>query len=248
MELGACSSSRYIGWDVGGWNCDHNPKSKDAIVILDMDLKLMGKPWRGNLRETINSARSTGDWLRFLFKLCGADVPEGNFPCTIGIDTPLGFSEEFVALITQGKAVDEIGDSSSNAYLYRKTERYLFDKGLAPLSSIKDMIGSQSTKGMHVLSKFAPTIESCGEWTDGKGFKAIEAYPSACKKSKIIKSLLGRVKMGWGTHADVNDALVCALVAYLFDNQINELNPAPASVPLGEGWIWVPKDIIPKVN
>jgi hypothetical protein len=44
----------YIGWDVGGWNCDKNNKSRDALVILDADLKLIGKPWRGNLRTTIN--------------------------------------------------------------------------------------------------------------------------------------------------------------------------------------------------
>jgi hypothetical protein len=28
-----------IGWDVGGWNCDHNPNSRDAIVILDVRVK-----------------------------------------------------------------------------------------------------------------------------------------------------------------------------------------------------------------
>jgi hypothetical protein len=25
----------FIGWDVGGWNCEANPNSRDAIVILD---------------------------------------------------------------------------------------------------------------------------------------------------------------------------------------------------------------------
>lgn len=24
-----------IGWDVGGWNCDKNPSSRDALVVLD---------------------------------------------------------------------------------------------------------------------------------------------------------------------------------------------------------------------
>ena len=51
------------------------------------------------------------------------------------------------------------------------------------------MIGSQATKGMHVLAKFAPQIESCGVWTDG-GFRAIETYPTACRNTKVIKTLL----------------------------------------------------------
>jgi hypothetical protein len=49
-------SAFYIGWDVGGWNCDKNGKSRDALVILDADMNLIGKPWRGNLSETINAA------------------------------------------------------------------------------------------------------------------------------------------------------------------------------------------------
>jgi hypothetical protein len=30
----------FIGWDVGGWNCDYNPKSFDARVILDSERQL----------------------------------------------------------------------------------------------------------------------------------------------------------------------------------------------------------------
>jgi hypothetical protein len=45
--------SFYIGWDVGGWNCDHNQKSRDAIVILSHDLSIVGRPWRGNLRALL---------------------------------------------------------------------------------------------------------------------------------------------------------------------------------------------------
>ena len=29
------SPDLFIGWDVGGWNCDNNADSRDAIVILD---------------------------------------------------------------------------------------------------------------------------------------------------------------------------------------------------------------------
>ena len=54
---------------------------------------------------------------------------------------------------------------------------------------IKDMIGSQATKGMHVLGRFAPIREACGVWTDGRMLRAIEAYPSACKRSACIEAL-----------------------------------------------------------
>ena len=53
MTAGTKRPSFFIGWDVGGWNCDNNSNSRDAIVILDDDLTLVGKPWRGNLRESI---------------------------------------------------------------------------------------------------------------------------------------------------------------------------------------------------
>ena len=31
----ADASALFIGWDVGGWNCDKNPASRDALVVLD---------------------------------------------------------------------------------------------------------------------------------------------------------------------------------------------------------------------
>jgi hypothetical protein len=30
-------ASFFIGWDVGGWNCDKNRESRDALVILDVN-------------------------------------------------------------------------------------------------------------------------------------------------------------------------------------------------------------------
>jgi hypothetical protein len=51
----------YMGWDVGGWNCDKNGKSRDALVILDAELKLIGKPWRGNLTDAINAASDSAE-------------------------------------------------------------------------------------------------------------------------------------------------------------------------------------------
>lgn len=33
MATAAKDTALYIGWDVGGWNCDKNNKSRDALMI-----------------------------------------------------------------------------------------------------------------------------------------------------------------------------------------------------------------------
>ncbi len=237
----ASESVYFIGWDVGGWNCDRNGKSRDAIVILDAARAIVGKPWRGNLRSTINSAANSEAFVAELFALCGAQAKAGEIPATLAIDTPLGFSQEFARLVTGLQAVVELGSSDTNPYLFRQTERRLFEHGLKPLSAIKDMIGSQSTKGMHVLARFAPTAVCCGVWQGGC-LTAIEAYPSACKNSPTVRAL--QAPFGNLAHDDLDDALTCALIAWLFAAHPETLAPPPVSIPQAEGWIWVSKDTL----
>ena len=232
----------YIGWDVGGWNCDKNRKSRDAIVILDAQKQHVGTPWRGNLRDTINEAVDAQDWLSRIFALCGAESPNEPFSATAGIDTPLGFSESIIGLVSRLEMAGPIGQSDNNPYLYRETERFLFRHGIKPLSAIKDMIGSQATKGMHVLAKFAPESSDCGVWTDGNVLTAIEAYPSPCKRSVIVQNM--RRTYSRLRHEDEEDALTCALIAYLFVHQRDELAAPANNVQHREGWIWVPKDTL----
>lgn len=237
MSSVAVSSSYFIGWDVGGWNCDKNGKSRDAIVILDDSLSIVGKPWRGNLRECIVTATTTSDWLKALFAKCDVECPGGLLMVTMAIDTPLGFSDKLVGLITRQSYVEPGETSGLNHYLFRQTERHLFERGLKPLSAIKDMIGSQATKGMHVLAKFAPKVESCGVWTDGHGFRAIETYPTACREKKEVKAALKNHKpLG---SDDKDDARVCAVVANLFASNRKALEDPPENVSYNEGWIWV---------
>jgi len=232
--------THFIGWDVGAWHCDTNSKSRDAIVILDSELKIVGAPWRGNLRESINNAASTTDWIKALFKLCETAAPEAGKSCVMGIDTPLGFSDAFVQLLTQRTAVPVSKNFPENTYLFRQTERFLFGKGLRPLSAVQDMIGTQATKGMHVLAKFAPIIQSCGIWTDGQQLTAIEAYPAASKNSAIIKKLKENFQsLG---HEDKDDAHTCALLAYLFAKERTQLVSPDDAISKQEGWIWVPRD------
>lgn len=231
----------FIGWDVGGWNCDRNSKSRDAIVILDQDRQIVGQPWRGNLRESINLAATSEEWVSKLFELCWQSGLIEAARCIIAIDTPLGFSKAFVRLVRDRECAGEIGASHDNPYLFRETERYLLRHGMRPLSPVKDMIGSQATKGMHVLSRFAPRIERCGVWTDGRDFQAIEAYPSACKNSKLMAKLR-KLYPPLG-HEDKEDALICALMAYMFGQMSESLEHPSGNVPDEEGWIWVPRDV-----
>lgn len=250
------SDSFYIGWDVGGWNCDNNGRSRDAVVILNSKLEIFGIPWRGNLRTTINEAKNTHDWLQRLFTLCRAELPAEAGRVFLAIDTPLGFSEAFTRLVTRLEEDGQIGQSNTNPYLFRQTEQFLFDHGLTPLSAIKDMIGSQATKGMHVLAKFVPRVTQCGVWTDGELLTAIEAYPSACKGSPLIQESLkryvaaesikppGRLWTEGVDHPDKVDALTCAIIAHFFASQSDELARPTHSIPMTEGWIWVPKDVL----
>ena len=59
MSIGMQAPAFFIGWDVGGWNCDNNGENHDAIVTLDAGLGIVGKPWRGNLRTRINAANTS---------------------------------------------------------------------------------------------------------------------------------------------------------------------------------------------
>ncbi len=104
------------------------------------------------------------------------------------------------------------------------------------------MIGSQATKGMHVLAKFAPVVKSCGVWSDGAGLTAIEAYPSPCKGTATLQHL----RSGYAPlrHEDEEDALTCALIAHLFSARPELLDRPDATVPCSEGWIWLPRDVL----
>ncbi|WP_374323137.1 hypothetical protein [Aquipseudomonas alcaligenes] len=251
MTATVCSPL-FIGWDVGAWNCDKNPNSRDALVVIDSQRRLLGRPWRGSLRRLINQSVDTDDYLRRLLSLCGLEDGDCQLaPVVLAIDTPLGFSQGFIDLLVNSLAADSIDRSSDNPYLFRRTERLLFERGLSPLSALKDMIGSQATKGMHVLARFAPQIETCGVWTDGVRLRAIEAYPSACKRSTSMAELHqefgirgqagGELPEGFH-HGDQLDALTCALIAWLFHFQPEKLLQPEQNLPVKEGWIFAPVD------
>ena len=110
------SSGLFIGWDVGAWNCDKNPSSRDALVVLDSQRKLMGRPWRGSLRRVINQSVGTDDFINRLLGLCELDDHGQSAPVVLAIDTPLGFSQGFIDLLINSHAADSIDRSSENPY------------------------------------------------------------------------------------------------------------------------------------
>ena len=237
----------FVGWDVGGWNCERNPASRDALAVLvhqDDRLQLLGQVFRGNLRRDINEH---DELLKIVNARCKTEIgPDDHI--TIAIDTPLGLPIAIAALVT-GHAIpcampDYYGE---NRYLYRQTERWLFSKGFPPLSAIKDMIGSQATKGMHLIRKLGlkPSPDRCGVWTSGN-ITAIETYPTPCKRPgcsavKLFSTLRDESLLN---HDDKIDAVYCALIAYLFADEPNSLIGPVDSPPATEGWIWVPVDAV----
>jgi len=80
-----------MGWDVGGWHCDRNKTSRDALVLLealDEVLQPLGK-WRGSLRGPLTKLAGV-PLICEMLALCGLrDV--SSFDLTIAIDTPLGW-------------------------------------------------------------------------------------------------------------------------------------------------------------
>jgi hypothetical protein len=227
----------FIGWDVGGWNCDKNPNSRDALVVLNGGGARVGQPWRGNLRQTLNAAITGSDFLAAILTLCKLSRP-AIAKATIAIDAPLGFPAAFAQLVTGDAPLDQIGQSAANPYLYRATERRLVAEGVNPLSAVKDMIGSQSTKAMHAAARYTRRIAP-GVWSDGAHLTLIETYPALCR-SRAPAASNELATAATAREIDILDAEVCAQIARAFVQRPDWLEPPPSDVPASEGWIWAP--------
>lgn len=206
-------------------------------MALDAQARLLGRPWRGNLRVAINEAGDTAQFLTKLFGLCRVERKPEDCRVTIAIDAPLAFPASLIALLTAGRIEPAIGDSATNPYLYRFTERRLATSRV-PLSVVKDMIGSQSTKAIHAVNKFAPVVEALGVWCDGGATRLIETYPAEClrRSGEVDEFHLDGVE----GHKDIVDAGVCALIAHRFSTAPETVEQPPYDAPASEGWIWLP--------
>jgi hypothetical protein len=243
----------FVGWDVGAWNCDDNRKSRDALCVLSSAqglLRRIGLPWRGNVRQALDENIGC-DVPLSLISECVQPVPP-SVTAIIAIDTPLGWPKAMIELVVRGDTDAVPREAAQNPYLFRETERRLFQNESRPLSAVRDMIGSQSTKGIHFLAKSGFVRLSTGVWKltpDAACFTAIETYPSPCRRNPSVVAEYEMLRQQddfyahhqEGTEAgkDIEDALICAIVASRFFRQRACFTP-PTTSPEEEGWIWIP--------
>ncbi len=240
----------FLGWDVGGWHCDHNSKSRDALCALEnrgSGPVVVGKPWRDNLRDLLVVHEGSA-LIDAMLELLGVD-PDKQRHLTIAIDTPLAWPKPMIDLVTTGAVVDVPLKANGNQYLFRAQELALFAEGYTPLSAVKDRIGSQSTKGIHFLQRARLSQRSAGVWAS-ESTVAIETYPAvAVKKDARILDATRELaqpfarerhqdEKSWRT--DVRDAITCALVAWLHRRNPRRLRAPDEAADPTEGWIWMP--------
>jgi predicted nuclease with RNAse H fold len=253
--VGVKRDTLFVGWDVGGWHCDRNQSSRDALVVTCVsngEVVVVGQPWRGNLRSIL-VAPSGASVVSAMLNLCGVKGKEVA-EVAIAIDTPLGWPHAMMRLAQGGTTSFVSAADGENPYTRRATELELIRRGYAPLSAVRDMLGSQSTKGIHFLRAAALAEVSCGLWRRGddagRVVTAIETYPAVALRAPSLRELqsmvIDRTPVGLATagkplHDDIRDALACSLVAYLFANHPTDFEPIPTSVPDGEGWIVLPR-------
>ncbi len=248
----------YIGWDVGAWHCDKPSRPQDALCVLkdgESGPELVGTAWRGNLKSKLNESRGQS-LVRDILSCCELDTSQ-RFESVIAIDTPLGWPSSLTTLLAGGDIV-EIREFRQNPYLFRKTERFLANRGFKPLSAVQDMIGSASTKGIHFLRAIDSQSHDVGVWKANESeqtITVIETYPAPCKSSKVLGELFDSIEKSElfreqveGKREDVPDALRCALVAWLYAKKPDSLAAPHQDTHLEEGWIWVPKDAFCQAN
>ncbi len=86
--------------------------------------------------------------VRRMLALCNL-TDASSFDLTIAIDTPLGWPEAMLRLVCGGEPTSLYPTTTGfNPYTRRETEIELVKRGYQPLSAVRDMLGSQSTKGI----------------------------------------------------------------------------------------------------
>lgn len=260
----AAARDVYLGWDVGAWGCDARSGSQDALVALVRDgdaFRPHGELFRGNVNRGGGLwVPSAVDLLRVLLGLVGLARTEVR-SLTIAIDAVLAWPQAFLDLLLgrDGGEAQRNDREPFERYLRRPQEVALLRTGTQPLSPVTDSIGNQSTKAIHVLRRLGLHGEH-GAWTgviDGVNVTAIETYPAPARSRGDVAELTTPwsdalrtrdfARVVGGTAAkhhpsiwqDVDDALVCALVAAWYATERSRLE-APAATD-EEGWIWLPR-------
>jgi hypothetical protein len=228
------------------------PPSRDALCapeVRDGEPAIVGSPWRGNLRDAFGAheGRALIDEL-----LRRTGLPMGTArKITIAIDTPLAWPRRMIELVAAGHLVDVPAEADRNPLVFRRQELALFGRGCRPLSTVRDMIGSQSTKGIYFLRRAGLRPGSTGVWADdGHSVVAIETYPAADvrdvevggRTDQLFVGVLGaeRTRRSEPWQGDVRDAITCALVGWQYRTDVSRLDGPASTADAAEGWIWLP--------
>ncbi len=250
----------YIGWDVGAWHT----KTKDGLWILSGYGKGGNLTTAGNPKSTgigkwiVNSERNRPDlFVEAIFQECGIKgfkLQSGD-RVVFGIDACFRFPKGIWELCKGNDFPDfKLTTAIENAYLYRHTEKITKEESIIrknkrlPLSAIQNPIGSQSAKAQHFLSYFGfgRTGAIWKNNSNGVDYTAIEVYPATCKIDGIYypKSVVNqfeKLSEKINLTEDSEDALLCALIAVLFDRNRGILREPSETDDCSEGWIWFPK-------
>lgn len=262
----------YIGWDVGGWE-----GSRDALAAVVWGghgaIELAGAPARVCLRDVLVSGRCSVD---DLLAQCGAKCSWSR--AVIGIDAPLGWPDEFARHVATPlsraptywpREPGEIG----NRLAYRCCDRVVHERcGKKPMSAVFDRLGNNATKALTACRMLAAAHKALVSPQQGLTGRVIliEAYPAlwkqgAAKAGKPVDAAaaaLSECAMP-AAGSDELDALLAALSAACYDNQVRELGlglPAlhmpddvqpdgagkviPRETICREGWIYFPRSAL----
>jgi predicted nuclease with RNAse H fold len=238
------ASTLYLGWDVGGWE-----GSRDGLAVLRWTqtgrLELASAPTRVRLADLMNERFGAHDLLR----AAGLDTPWDRV--VIGIDAPLGWPAEFVRLVGSAPQLTSPylpgpGGEIENRLAYRYTDRVVRRRwGKKPLSAAFDKLGNNATKAItlcQLLHGNCGAVVVPQEEQDGQGVVICEAYPALWKQdarrdgpllAPAAEALASLPMPSFGTHEA--DAVLCALTAAWYDNQVRGLRQN-----LSE--LWFPED------
>jgi hypothetical protein len=255
------SSHYFVGWGVGPWNCD-DAKKRDALVVLSGDgdrVEVCGMPVRTNVRPVLSEHRRE-ELIRRLLSVCSVGLTNG-LRVTLAVDAPLGWPTAVFDLLHTRRTPAIPVDVDANPMLFRATERALLARGFRPLSAVRDMIGSQSTKAMYFLKRvgFSPIAAGVFRVASPRTasvYDVIETSPSCAKRSESVAEEHARlvddprvqaaVDDDPRARADLHNALYAAIIAHHFVRRRDTLAPPDVEIAMDEGWIWIPADAEPR--
>jgi hypothetical protein len=234
----------FIGCDMGGWHTDKG----DALAVCR---------WDGAALSHVEATKGS------LFYPVAADGPlakaitqvqDEDARLVVGIDAALAWPRKFVELVSQAPAATHMpdfapGDSISNPYLYRETERFIKQHVMTganerPLTAPGDKFGNNSSKAQALIAwlkarlpnSYRPPFDAWNnEEAARKQFTVIEVHPTASMKSAAFRRLTWpqpeQTMDGVGNN-DIGDAKRCAVTSVCYAAMFGMLGAGGGHPPL----------------